>query len=129
MTALDDEIVPEVDSTLDEYGITASFSYASGAYDADTGAIAAGTTTHSGVIVSPPSAVSVELVGTTAGGAKEAIQSGDLEVYTKGSAALGFDPQPGWTLTIGSIAYHVVAVLPYQSGDVIAAYRIVARGT
>lgn len=121
MTVLDDILVPEVLSVIEEYGVEVDFIVPSTeAYNPTTGeTIEGGSTTYTEK-VSPPAEYSIRYVGM--GG----IRAGDNYVILPASG-LAFTPIQDMEVVIGSDTWQVVHITEYHSGASIAAYQLLLR--
>lgn len=123
MTALEDELAPDILEAFNEYAVPATFTAQTGTFSPSTGAITGGPTVYTSRAL-PPVPVKQALLDEMARGSSRLIQSGDLVTYTEGAAAIGFTPRPGMKITIDGRTLLVVDVRKYLS----IAFQIFARG-
>lgn len=120
-TDLDDEMIPEVYSIIQELGKTAVFhNYTEEFYDPATGDRAQGNPTNYSLRVIPPYAYELKYING------DIIKVGDMQ---SGVAASGleFTPRQGMKVTIDSTVWQIVRTNPIYSGERIALYMLQLR--
>lgn len=122
MTTLDTTMAVEVVSLLAEFGKDVVFTSAAvvAEYDPATGRTTQSSPTTYTVKSAPPFAYEQRYVnGNT-------VQEGDLRLLIAG-ADQEFTPKVGQKVTFDSGTYRVVSVIPYYSGEDIAAWEVQVR--
>lgn len=122
MTTLDTTIPPEVVAILAELGKDVVFTEAPvpGDYDPTTGRTTQTTPDTYTVKSCPPFAYEQRYVnGNT-------VREGDLRLLIAGSGQ-SFVPTAGQVVAFDSMTFTVVSVLPYYSGESIAAWEVQVR--
>ena len=115
MTELDDELVPEVLSIIDEFGKLVSFITVVQVYDSTVGHTIE-TPTPVSRKITPPAQMSLRFVDG------DLIQIGDMTALVAASG-LTFEIKRGMNLEIDSLYWTVVDFKPIYTGDAIAAVR------
>lgn len=118
MTALDDEIGPQVVEVLAELGIAATLISTRRAFDPPSVDTGVADKSHA-VTVSPPTVAKDFMDGETA-------ERRDTVTYLAGRGAPAV-PKPLDFLKLAGTRYSVVAVDEIRSGDAVAAYKVRLR--
>lgn len=117
-----DTLVPKALALVNRLGKTVAFKVpASQTYNPATGVVTETGSTDVSAVVTPPSAYHVRLVDG------DMIRQGDVKVSVPASG-LSFTPVPGQKVVIDSKTWHVVAVRPVYTGELIALYELQLRG-
>lgn len=119
MTALDTNLLPAILSLLDRLGKTVTVHDVPGAVNVSTGRVS-GTPDSWSVKVTPPAPVKQSLVDG------DVVQTRDAAMLVAAQDIV-FTPTIGQRVVVDSLSYKVVKVIPLYSGELICAYRLIAR--
>lgn len=120
MTELDDELIPEVLSIIDEFGKLVTFEeLTTNTHDPTTGRVTEVAVPHNRKIT-PPEQVKLELVDN------DLIRVGDL-TFLVAASGLPFTLKREMEVTIDSVAWVITRITPIYTGELIAAYECQVR--
>jgi hypothetical protein len=120
-TDLDTKLIPKVLALVNNYGTTATFvELTTQTYDPTDGDVTEVGVNHNHK-VTPPQPVHQFREG-------DVVRIGDCEINLPASG-LGFTPDEGMRVVIGSETWRIVRFDPIYTGDLVALYRIFLRRT
>jgi len=120
VTEFDNEMVPEAQAILDEFGMDVILTYETGTYDAATGSVSTPAPTTETVKMSPPVPIEMKYVDG------DVIKHGDVEAYLAAQDLVN-TPRNGMKVTIKGEVFQAVEASPLYSGELIAAWKLRLR--
>jgi len=120
-TELDEELIPEVLSMINEFGYTAIFTtYSSETHDPTTSDVTKSGGDSTTRKISPPRGFNPRLIDG------ENIRSGD-QLFLVAASGLPFTPYTGMLVTFGTQKWRMITIWPILSGEFVAAYKVQIR--